>query len=289
MVQACSQALPHGECALAAATPESTRTESVAMVLWQGPESLAASVRVGGRDRQWVTRHLTFSNDDPLSDRWTAVGLTVATLVDELEPKRAPEKTPLAASTGAVDEQRSRVRTGAPVPAAFNARVALANATFGLAAMGGPGWRGGGWRRGASALVTLGLPETMWAGVLGVGYAVSDGPAIPELGTTDSRWYSLTLGVAGRGVARTLNTVFVAAVELVGQRATASAGVAHGSDMELRPRARAQASWPASATLGMAVGAAIGLPSFDASRPEGVQLRAPSVTADVLLGVELRL
>src|SRR4051812_42837590 len=83
MVTACSQGLPEGKCALARETSESTPAEAVALVLWQGNQFLQVTVRVGRRGTEWVTRNLSFTERDELRDRWTAVGLTVATLVGE--------------------------------------------------------------------------------------------------------------------------------------------------------------------------------------------------------------
>src|SRR6185503_6492826 len=83
MVSACSDALSSGECAMAATLPESTQPEAVALVLWQGEGFLQVTVRVGRGGGQWLARALTFSERDSVSERWTTVGLTVATLVGE--------------------------------------------------------------------------------------------------------------------------------------------------------------------------------------------------------------
>lgn len=83
MITACSQGLSAGSCALAKETPESETPEAVALVIWQGTQFLQVTVRVARHGNQWTTRKLTFTARDRLLDRWTTVGLTVATLVGE--------------------------------------------------------------------------------------------------------------------------------------------------------------------------------------------------------------
>ncbi|HEY8944411.1 MAG TPA: hypothetical protein VIM73_09115, partial [Polyangiaceae bacterium] len=138
MVEACSQALIEGRCVLASTLPESAQPEAVALVLWQDQSYRQVTVRVARGNGQWVVRSLTFSDRDSPSERWIALGLTVATLVGEASsqapsptppppPLLPPKPAPLAPPPDAT-----------PSPRRF---IGLDAALGGLA---GPGWDRGG-------------------------------------------------------------------------------------------------------------------------------------------------
>jgi hypothetical protein len=93
MVAACSQALSAGSCVLASSLQESQQPQAVALVLWHGDDFLQCTVRVGRGGGKWVVRSLTFADKDSIEERWTTVGLTVATLVGEASEAGEPGGT----------------------------------------------------------------------------------------------------------------------------------------------------------------------------------------------------
>jgi hypothetical protein len=83
LVDSCSASLGNGACR----TTDSTGGPADrAIVHWEDPDSLHASVEVGvGKpgDRSWEQRGLVFKDADTSTERWRAMGLTVAALVAE--------------------------------------------------------------------------------------------------------------------------------------------------------------------------------------------------------------
>ncbi|HYO96006.1 MAG TPA: hypothetical protein VER33_15915 [Polyangiaceae bacterium] len=288
MVEACSRALPSGDCALSTAVPESTRPASVAMVLWQGSDFLQASVRVSQRDRQWTTRNLTFAEDDPLQDRWTTVGLTVATLVDELSPpapqeRVEPDQTAVKPPPAAVAAQPTPVAEPPP-----RARRELELA-LGLGLVVGPAWQGGEWQRGALSTVAAGLSGVPFVVLVTFSYSVSNGPDFAEGGPVRTRWYSGSVGLGVRAPVRVLDSELLGALELSGRRANAELGNTTGADDELRARARGQWTWPDRGRFGALLGGTASIPAAGEVSSERQAVRSSSFVAEVFGGLELRL
>jgi len=66
---------------------------AVAVVTWVGEAHREVRIEVGLRPKgQWLTRQLELKDSDPMAERWRAVGLVIATLVDEEE--RAEKAAP---------------------------------------------------------------------------------------------------------------------------------------------------------------------------------------------------
>ncbi|MCA9643959.1 MAG: hypothetical protein H6718_10175 [Polyangiaceae bacterium] len=86
MLEACSSALPEGRCVAADIEPQSPT--GLAVVSWLGTDHLTARVEVGQRTTSrssvsWHRRDLNFTLGDSISERWTAVGYTIPTIVGE--------------------------------------------------------------------------------------------------------------------------------------------------------------------------------------------------------------
>ncbi|MEZ4371787.1 MAG: hypothetical protein R3B07_13220 [Polyangiaceae bacterium] len=87
MLEACSSALAEGRCV--AADAETQTPTALAVVSWLGKDHLTARVEVGQRASSrssvsWHRRDLNFASGDSISERWTAVGYTIATIVGEI-------------------------------------------------------------------------------------------------------------------------------------------------------------------------------------------------------------
>ena len=220
MVSACSDALAEGRCAMAQTLPESTQPEAVALVLWQGEGFLQVTVRVGRGGGQWVARALSFSERDSISERWTTVGLTVATLVGETRERGAQahsDQDETNAQPGLPEPARDpKASSPPPAKAEFPAAAqpsALAPRWQGrIGLLTGPGWDNGDWRAGGWLSVGFKLPGTPVV-LHGFGsYALSRDPTLQgeQLST---RW--LTLG-AGAGVTGTWQALNVACTTVKG-------------------------------------------------------------------------
>jgi hypothetical protein len=115
MIAACN-ATVRGGCVLAAQSP--TSSAATAVVTWEDSEHRRVRIEVGVRgqpDRpaHWLTRTLTLAETDALAERWRAVGLVIATLVDEEERAAraaAPPPPPPPAPPPAAPPSRPPVR-----------------------------------------------------------------------------------------------------------------------------------------------------------------------------------
>ncbi len=294
MVSACTDALSaRGRCALADSLAESVQPQAVALVLWQDPQMLQVTIRVGQGGGQWTVRSVTFSDGDSLIDRWTTVGLTVATLVvdkrgNEAEPPAPPpppRPTPVAAKA---------VAHGATATPAREAEAAGGVSTnprprvFGVGALVGPGWDRGGARVGG--WVTVGfqlrrLPIVLYA--LG-SYAAAKGPTINDV-EVSSRWLT---GGAGAGLVGTWQALRLsgrAGVELTYRRAIVEYEGRGLSDAELPLNLHISGSYPAGGLMAATLGAAMRLPPGGSGETDGYLLRSPRFGLELLAGLELRL
>lgn len=299
MVAACSDALAEGRCAMAQTLPESTQPEAVALVLWQGEGFLQVTVRVGRGGGQWVARALSFSERDSISERWTTVGLTVATLVGETRARRAGDRTgqdesnvqpgpapaadheaggpsqPKAESTPAA----TRSLQAAALPPRWQGRVG---------ALTGPGWDRGDWRAGGWLSIGFKLRGTPVV-VHGFGsYAWSQGPTVQgaELST---RWITLGAGAGMTGTWQALNLAGTTAVEIGYRRVAVDVRGQMVTDEEVPVSLRALASFPADGQLAATGGAVVRLPPGNPNESSGLRVRGPAVALEVVAGLEVRL
>jgi hypothetical protein len=281
MVAACSDAIAEGSCAMAATLAESTRPDAVALVLWQGEEYLQVTVRVGRGNGQWLQRALTFSERDSISERFTTVGLTVATLVGETMPQQEPAPAPAAPSLvpPPPPPPKPAVQSAAPADPLFRAQIA------GLA---GPSWDGAVWQKGGWVSVGLQLPHSPFVFHAFGSYALSSGPVLDKVRLSTS---SLT-GGAGAGVAGTWETLSLrgmALIELGVRRLHVERNSLSVTETELPFRLRVSASFPAGGPLGVMAGGALRIPPSSGGGSDAQHLRGPAVETELLAGLEVRL
>lgn len=295
MVTACSEALADGRCAMAQNLPESTRPEAVALVLWQGDAFLQVTVRVGRGGAQWVARALTFSETDSVSERWTTVGLTIATLVGETRdldgkaPDPARDETrPQSAS--ARPESPATLAPNASTPPSESARrISTApHWQVRLAAVTGPGWDAGAWRVGGWASLGFRLARTPLVLSASGSFAVSDGPDILGYDLA-SRWTTLGLGVGLTGAWPALNVAGSALLEVSYRRVDVDFRGQSLSDEEVPVSLRGFASYPAHGTLAATAGFGMRVPPNNPNETSGLRVQGATVSAEVLAGLEVRL
>lgn len=277
MVAACTEALPKGRCALTGELPESAHPQAVALVIWQGETFLEVTVRVGQGDGKWVSRHLTFAESDSLSERFTTVGLTAATLVGDSLPQPAPV-TPTATPEGRRDlpkplpqaEPRSRERS-------FRGQ---------LGAITGPGWSGAEWQRGGWLSLSFKWPRTPLLVHAFGSYGVSAGPRVEDQDLRSS-WVTGALGAGVEGKLPALPITGSAALELGVRRVEAVLGGRSASDWETPVRARGLLAFPADGRVAITTGGVLRLPP---GNPKASETQAQAgFSAELLLGLEVRL
>jgi hypothetical protein len=300
MVSACSDALAEGRCAMAQTLPESTQPEAVALVLWQGEGFLQVTVRVGRGGGQWVARALSFSERDSISERWTTVGLTVATLVGETRAREAqahsgqdetsaqPALTPIGESkTSGHPQTQSEAMPAATRPTAQPAALPPRwQGRIGL--LTGPGWDNGDWRAGGWLSLGFKLPGTPVV-LHGFGsYALSRGPTLQSEGLS-TRWLTLGAGAGVTGIWQALNVAGTTAVEVAYRRVDVDVRGQTASDQEVPVSLRALVSYPADGTLAATGGALVRLPPSNPNESSGLQVRGPAVALELVAGLEVRL
>jgi hypothetical protein len=292
---ACSQALG-GRCVVGG-LHLAEAPDAVAVIALDA-EVLHAQVEVGRRRNErriWLARELTFEPEDALAERFRALGLTVATLVGDVQEREEQEQK--------ARDQATADKAPAPPPPAAPAAVARETAVerreqpvgdlLPLASIGvlaGPGleegWvRSGGFVRSSLRVGTFFLWPTLW-----FSYALrpadSDG--------LSATWFTTSAGVvtAAEWGRLDLSTRFrlEGAVERFAVEQTL-APVDSGSRWVPGIRAGADAAWPASGALAAVLGADLwvfqsGTRLIVAGRETA---RAPSRNFTLSLGVELRL
>jgi hypothetical protein len=263
---------------MAATLTESTRPDAVALVLWQGEDFLQVTVRVGRGNGQWVQRALAFSERDSISERFTTVGLTVATLVGETSPQPEPAPPTVALPPPAAAPADVRPQ---PAPRQPSPRAPLLLAQLGV--MTGSSWRGADWEKGGWLSVGVRLPHSPFV-LQGFGsYAVSSGPEAD----LDTRVLEggLRAGVAGTWGALNLGG---AALAEVGVRHFEVPGVRDGSDTEVPVRLRGVGTFPARGPVGGLLGAAVRIPTTSSESADNLLTR-PDWETELVAGVEVRL
>jgi hypothetical protein len=299
MVGACTEALANGRCAMASTLPESTQPEAVALVLWQGDGYLQVTVRVGRGGHQWVARALTFSERDSISERWTTVGLTVATLVGESrvldtnampggEPAPQTRPTSPAAVATPVTPQTPQTLELDPSPVAANGGGPASSWLASLGALTGPGWDGGGFQRGGWLSATFRVPRLSFQVQATGSYAVSHGPTVQheELAT---RWMTAAIGAGVFGYWPTLALSASAELELAYRHVKVDFNGRSVSDQDVPVRARAFASVPATGLVAATFGMLVRLPPQNSHRSSGSFVASAAVSVEGLAGIEVRL
>lgn len=272
---------------MAATLPESTQPEAVALVLWQGEGFLQVTVRVGRGGGQWLARALTFSERDSVSERWTTVGLTVATLVGETRaldtttPDPALQPRPLTPPFAPAADAAPLAAPRTPQPAATH----YWNAGAGF--LSGPAWSGGHWQQGAWLSLALRVRRTPLLLQAAGSYALSDGPRI-ENGDLSTRWATLGLGAGVGGTWRALNLAGRALAEVAFRRVDTEWRGHAMSDHDFPLRLRGFASFPADGTLAATAGAVVRVPPTGGAE-KSLPMVGGAFATEVMLGLEVRL
>lgn len=287
MVAACSDSIAEGSCAMAATLPESTRPDAVALVLWQGEQYLQVTVRVGRGNGQWLQRALTFSERDSIAERFTTVGLTVATLVGETMPQSEPAAAQPASEPPPVVPARPPP-ADAPQPAIPPPPPSEPRFRAQLAGLTGPSWDGAAWQKGAWVTVGVQIPHTPVVLHLFGSYALSSGPQLNLVRLSTS---SLS-GGAGAGVGGTWDTLSVRGVALLevgARRLLVERNGISAAVTEVPFRLRLCASFPAGGPLGVMAGGALRIPPTTGAGSDEEHLRGPAVETELVAGLEVRL
>jgi hypothetical protein len=124
LLEACSAALPEGECQTPAEITAADSTIATAWVSWLDSATVHIDVKLSTSESRTSTREFTFAEEDLPAQRFRTVGLTIATIVDELHLRtRSAEVTnvPAAASP--------RAQPGEPPAEAVATRPAPAPST----------------------------------------------------------------------------------------------------------------------------------------------------------------
>lgn len=292
MVEACSSGVTQGTCALAKDTPESARPSAVALVVWQGAAYLEATVRVGRRNGEWVSRQLAFAAGDPDRDRWVTVGLTVASLLDEARAYTPANPEPTATASPAppaLAPSPPPPATTHPqlVPPQIKGEHRSAQLGLGAGALLGKGWDAGAPMAGGWVTLTLSLFERRFVGLVGGTLAFSAGPSLPGAGELSSRWLELE---AGFGPQLTIAPFrLFAAPEIALQSVSADLGSGEPrADSELELKLRAGAVWEATNHWGLSLGGATRLLPIESPSADPTLARRSGFAGEILAGIELR-
>ncbi len=163
MIEACTAVLRQGQCELAPPTPGST-PHTVAVVSWRDTQHAAVLIEVGvttADGTHWHTQSVEFQPIDPLPERWRVVGITIATLVGDLDAAETEREAGPVSSAPVTQtdkppgtSQREPVLgTGVGAPRSPEASAGPTRqswvASGGLVAPGGKTVRAGLWLRGA--------------------------------------------------------------------------------------------------------------------------------------------
>jgi hypothetical protein len=186
LLEACSTGLERARC-VSARRLAGEAPRGVALVSWEGPAHVSIEVGLGAREGDtplWVSRVLDFAAADPESERWRAVGFTIALLADD--PRFWPPEA--AAPTGAAAvplDTPPRAAAGSASPADRRPLVVELRALTATGMLSGP------WRWGAEA--RLAVPFTSLFFVTGaVGYSLASEASV------DARWLDSSAGIGVR-------------------------------------------------------------------------------------------
>jgi hypothetical protein len=292
MVEACTSGVTQGTCALAADTPESARPSAVALVVWQGAAFLEATVRVGQRNGEWVSRQLAFAAGDPDRDRWVTVGLTVASLLDESRsnaPVNPGATVSAAPPASPAPPPPPPLATSQPQaqPPPIKGEQRDAQLGIGAGVLFGKGWDAGAPMTGAWTALTLSLFQRRFIGLAGGTLAFSSGPFLPGGGQLSSRWLALEAGFGPQATIAPFRFFVVPEIALQSVRADLGSGDSR-SDQELELKLRAGAVWEATNHWGLSLGAATRLLPIESPSGDPTLARRSGFAGEILAGIELR-
>jgi hypothetical protein len=121
LLEACTAGLGAGRCEVRQGPPAEAAT-AVAVVAFRGPDHLSALVEVGRRSAEgqaWLSDELAFQPSDPVTERFRALGLTMATLFRELEAPKASSDPSKAAKSEAARPAPPPPSVTGPGPAVY--------------------------------------------------------------------------------------------------------------------------------------------------------------------------
>ena len=153
MLAAC-EATVKGGCALA--DPNAPNDDAaVAVVTWEDEDHRHARIEVGLRKRSerpahWLTRTLSLTDNDAVSERWRAVGLVIATLVDEeIRAAAAPPPPNPSPSPSPKPSPSPSPKPSPPPPPSPRLRAWIDLTALGAPALDSGSFFAGGMLRGA--------------------------------------------------------------------------------------------------------------------------------------------
>jgi hypothetical protein len=171
LLHACSAGLTRARCVPARGL-EGETPHGIAIVSWAGAEHVSIEVGLaGGATPAWISRALDFAESDPQTERWRAVGFTIALLADD--PRFWRDVTPTA-----------------PPPAPVASAPEAPEPTFSaeLRALTGTGLVSGPWRWGAELRLAVPIASPLFL-TGGLEYALAEDTSV------DVRWIDVTFGV----------------------------------------------------------------------------------------------
>jgi hypothetical protein len=250
LIASCSTTLRRGACTRADTVEASAEVQATAVVVWKD-EGLTVRVEVGVKrdgEPSWVVRQLSFTSSDEPIERWRAAGLTVASLVGEIETRQsAASQTPTTPT--------DRPKTQAPPRSAPPSTWSPPRGWLGLAMIAGTGLSpGGGVRLGGrleGALLVLPAPV----------YALGSVEHAARMGGDqglDVQWTTLGGGAAAITKVPGTDAFLGASARVVVQRVAASVQSSpdeRGSQWDPGVAMGARAGWRASPHWSFAAGA----------------------------------
>lgn len=187
LLRACSAGLERARC-VSARGLGGVAPRGVAVVSWASAEHVSIEVGLAGSDPLWVSRELAFASADPESERWRAVGFTIALLADD--PRFWPEPEVPAPSDALIDPGPSG-EAGAGEGSAGESPAGEGAWLAEVRALGGSGIVSGPPRVGAELRLSAALSPALFV-TGGVEYALA------RDGALDVRWFDARLGAGLR-------------------------------------------------------------------------------------------
>lgn len=272
--ESCAHALG-GTCRLQ--SDADTHDPNAVAIVSLDSDQRVVTVEVGKRRHereQWVRRRMTFAPEDEKVERFRAIGLTIATLVGDVERATANSSEPTENRPAEIAEEPR------PVPL----KVMAAASAF-----SGPGLDAGSWRIGAGARALLAIFRLPLQPTLGFAYSTR---GADEIGLSAS-WWSMSAG-ARLGYTLADPDLWAALrAEAVLDRLRASQSVTQkdsGGRWNYGARIGIDVVWPATGTIGALLqGDAWFYDGSTSVRIAGQRVGAfPARTFTVGTGIELR-
>jgi hypothetical protein len=164
LVEACTNAVASGHCELADSATDEESAYAVAVVSWQNAERVRVEVGVRQDSRaEWRSKRLSFRSEDDEAERWRAAGLTIGTLVGEIEQTVAEQSEQPALTPGeARPPQPDSAPEVRPAPAM---RPSSRNIWLDLGFSSGPGLDSDAWRLGGFARAAYRPHSSLFAAI----------------------------------------------------------------------------------------------------------------------------